>query len=38
MPSTRELSQLLTGSARGRKPAPRNRTRVRTKAVRGRAR
>jgi DNA-binding MarR family transcriptional regulator len=38
IPSTRELSQLLMGSARGRKTVPRNRAPVRTKAARGRAR
>jgi DNA-binding MarR family transcriptional regulator len=38
IPSTRELSQLLTGSARGRKPTPRQRTQVRIKSARGHAR
>jgi DNA-binding MarR family transcriptional regulator len=38
IPSTRELSQLLTGSARSRKPAPRQRAQVRIKSARGHAR
>src|SRR5262245_17691729 len=38
IPSTRELSQLLTGSSRGRKTLPRSRAEVRTKAGHTRAR